>query len=59
MTQEEADLSLGKIIRETIAKALPLDFSKAVERYVTVDLDSLGVVLVKFEVLGTQRATKH
>lgn len=59
MTRDEADLELGKIVREAISKAMPLDYSRAVERYVTVDLDGLGIVLVKFEVLGTQQASKH
>src|SRR5262249_35606993 len=60
MTQEEADLlALGRLVRDGIKKALPLDYSKAVEKYITVDLEGFGVVLVKIEVLGTQKETQH
>lgn len=59
MTQEEADKSLGKIVREAMTKAMPLDYSTAIQMYVTVDLEGFGVVLVKIEVLGSQRPTKH
>lgn len=59
MTQDEADRELGKIVRGLIAKAVPLDFSKTARRYVTVDLDGFGEVLVAIDVCGTVTATKH
>ncbi|QEH36524.1 hypothetical protein OJF2_51080 [Aquisphaera giovannonii] len=59
MTQDQADQSLGKIIRGAIAKAMPLDYSSAVQLYLTVDLEGFGVVLIKVEVLGTQHAARH
>jgi hypothetical protein len=59
MTQEQIDTALGKIVRETIAKALPLDFSRALKRYITVDLVGFGEVLVAIEVCGTQLETQH
>jgi hypothetical protein len=59
MRQEEADQALGRIVREAIAKALPLDYKNALKQYVTVDLAGFGEVLVKIEVSGRKTETQH
>ncbi len=59
ITQEQADAALGKIIREAIAKALPLQFSQAYRRYITIDLVGFGDVLIMVEICGTQTETKQ
>jgi hypothetical protein len=59
MTQDENDRLLGKMVREVIAKAMPLHYARAIEKYIEVDLAGFGLVMVKFEVRGTEKEVKH